>query len=279
MEFIARTVTLPNGVRLPYVEHGSPTGLPIVFLHGVTDSWRSFEPVLPELPDLVRAFALTLRGHGDADRPETGYRPEDLASDVAEFMTAVGVRQAIVVGHSMGSSVAQRFAIDHPDRILGLVLVGARTRWNTHPGVLELGEYVCSSLTDPVDPAFVADFQQSTLAQSVPGPYFDAVVQESLKLPARVWKAAFVECILQADHSSRLAEIDVPTLILCGAHDEFAGDDQDNLAAAIRGSRLEVYPQAGHALHWEEPRRFAVDLMRFIDGLPSAASAMNTRAA
>jgi non-heme chloroperoxidase len=279
MEQLIKTVTLPSGVRLPYVEHGSSTGLPVVFLHGYSDSWRSYEPVLPELPDFVRAFALTLRGHGDADRPVTGYRPEDLASDVAEFMTAVGVRQAVIVGHSMGSAVAQRLAVDHPGRILGLVLVGARTRWDTHPGVLELGDYVCSSMTDPVDPAFVANFQQSTLVQPVPMPYFDAVVQESLKLPASIWKAVFVECILQANHSSRLAEIDVPTLILCGAHDEFAADDQAVLAAAIRDSRLEIYSHSGHAIHWEEPGRFAADLMGFIGGLPSLASARNTQAA
>jgi pimeloyl-ACP methyl ester carboxylesterase len=179
----------------------------------------------------------------------------------------------------MGSSVAQRFAMDYPARTLGLVLVGARTRWDTHPLVLELGDYVCSSMTDPVDPAFVANFQQSTLVQPVSRPYFGAVVQESLKLPARVWKAVFVECILQANHSSRLAEIDVPTLILCGAHDEFAADEQAVLAAAIRDSRLEIYSRSGHALHWEEPGRFAADLVGFIGGLPSFTSTRNTRAA
>jgi pimeloyl-ACP methyl ester carboxylesterase len=183
-------------------------------------------------------------------------------------MTAVGVPRAVIVGHSMGSSVAQRFAIDYVDRTLGLVLVGARSRWDDHPGVRELGEYVCSSMTDPVDPAFVADFQRSTLAQPVPASYFETVVQESLKLPARIWQAAFVECISQADHASRLAEIDVPTLILCGAQDEFAIDAQAALAAAIPDSRLEVYPRAGHALHWEEPARFAADLTRFVRDLP-----------
>jgi len=278
MEQLIKTVTLPSGVRLPYVEHGSSTGVPVVFLHGYSDSWRSYETVLPELPDFIRAFALTLRGHGDADRPVTGYRPEDFASDVAAFMTAVGVREAIIVGHSMGSSVAQRFAMDYPARTFGLVLVGARTRWDTHPLVLELGDYVCSSMTDPVDPAFVADFQRSTLVQPVSRSYFDAVVQESLKLPASVWKAVFVECLL-ANHSARLAEIVAPTLILCGAHDPFAADEQAALAAAIRDSWLEIYADSGHALHWEEPGRFAADLMRFIRGLPSFTSTRNTRAA
>jgi non-heme chloroperoxidase len=266
MDHVVDTITLPSGIRLPYVEHGSPTGLPVVLLHGYSDSWRSYEPVLPELPDLARAFALSQRGHGDADRPETGYRPQDFASDVAEFLTAVGVQKAVIVGHSMGSLIAQRFAIDYPHRTLGLVLVGARTSWKTHPGVLELADYVSSSMSDPVDPAFVTDFQRGTLAQPVPAPFFDTAVKASLKLPARVWKAVCEECILQSDHVARLSEIDVPTLILCGANDTFAIDDQAALTAAIPGSRLEIYPSAGHALHWEEPGRFAIDLVRFIEG-------------
>jgi pimeloyl-ACP methyl ester carboxylesterase len=134
-------------------------------------------------------------------------------------------------------------------------------------------------MTDPVDPAFVADFQQSTLVQPVPASFFDTAVRESLKLPARVWKAAFVDCILQADYSTRLGEIGMPTLIVCGAHDGFSIDDQEALASGIRGSRLEIYPRAGHALHWEEPGRFAADLVRFIGDLPRAAVTPDARAA
>src|SRR5215218_9009180 len=71
------SVRLATGVTLPYVEQGDPTGVPVVLLHGITDSWRSYEPVLPYLPDSIHAFAPTQRGHGDSDRPATGYRFED----------------------------------------------------------------------------------------------------------------------------------------------------------------------------------------------------------
>ena len=64
-----KSVKLSNGVTLPYVEQGDPSGVPVVLLHGITDSWRSFAPVLPSLPASIHAFALTQRGHGDADRP------------------------------------------------------------------------------------------------------------------------------------------------------------------------------------------------------------------
>jgi pimeloyl-ACP methyl ester carboxylesterase len=71
---------------LPYVEQGDADGVPVVLLHGVTDSWRSFEPVLPHLPDSIRAIAVTQRGHGDAPKPESGYLIEDLAGDVVALM-------------------------------------------------------------------------------------------------------------------------------------------------------------------------------------------------
>jgi non-heme chloroperoxidase len=262
-----RTVSLPSGIRLPYVEQGEPGGVPIIFLHGITDSWRSFEPVLPRLPASVRAFAVSQRGHGDADRPETGYRPADFAEDLAAFMQALDLGPAVVVGHSMGGSVAQRFAVDHPEKLLALVLVGSRAAWHDQPDVAELCDYVASTLRDPVARQFALEFQQSTLAQPVPEAFLDMVVQESLKLPARVWRSAFLQGVQGADHRALIAGIRAPTLLICGECDTLARGSQETLADLIRGSRLEIYARAGHALHWEEPARFVEDLLGFIGGL------------
>ena len=263
METPIKSVVLPGGIRLPYVDHGERAGVPVLFLHGTSDSWRSFENVLPELPGWMHGIALTQRGHGDADRPATGYRTEDFADDVAALMDALGIEKAIVVGHSMGGSIAQRFAIDHPERLLGLVLIGARASWHRHPGVLALGEAV-AAMTDPVDPDFVREFQLSTLARPVSPAYLETVVAESLKLPAHVWRAAFAECVFQADHTAVLGRIATPTLLMCGGQDDFARDEQETLLAGIPGASLLVYPDAGHALHWEEPQRFAADLAAFV---------------
>lgn len=61
-----KTIELPNRVKLQYVEQGDSSGVPVILLHGITDSWRSFEPVLPHLSASVRAFAVSQRGHGDS---------------------------------------------------------------------------------------------------------------------------------------------------------------------------------------------------------------------
>jgi non-heme chloroperoxidase len=271
---VVKSVKLPNQVKLQYVEQGDPSGTPLLLLHGITDSWHSFELVLPHLPESIHAFALSQRGHGDADRPVAGYRPQDFAADLAAFMDALDLGSVVIAGHSMGSSIAQRFALDYPERTLGLVLVGSVTTWRGHPDFVELWDSVVSTLTDPIDPGFVLEFQESTLAQSVPPTFLETIVQESLKLPARVWKAALLEGLLEADFSGELEKIKAPTLIVWGDQDTLTGSEQEALAATIAGSQLMVYPGAGHGLHWEEPARFAADLVTFTEKVRTSVTAL-----
>jgi non-heme chloroperoxidase len=267
MEPVIKFVELPERVKIPYVEQGDPAGTPVLLLHGVTDSWHSFERVLPHLPESIHAFALTQRGHGDASRPAAGYLSRDFAADLAAFMDALQMGAAVIVGHSMGSTVALRFAIDYPERALGLVLAGSFATLRGNPCVLELWNSAISMLTDPVDPRFVREFQESTLAQPVPQAFLETVVRESLKVPARVWRAAF-EGFLEDDFSGELNKIETPALIIWGERDGFCPrSDQEALAAAIADSRLVVYSGTGHGLHWEKPDRFAADLVAFTEDL------------
>jgi non-heme chloroperoxidase len=264
---IVKSVALPGRVTLPYVEQGDASGVPMLLLHGVTDSWYSFEPVLPHLPASIHAFALTQRGHGDADRPAAGYRTRDFSEDVAAFADALGLGRVVVVGHSMGSINAQRFAIDHPERTIGLVLAGAFATFRGNPALVDFCQGTIMPLTDPIDPGFVREFQESTLARPVPQAFLDTVVQESLKVPARVWHAAFAGFMEDAS-TGELGKITAPTLIVWGTRDAFCPrHDQDALLRTIARARLVVYEGAGHASHWEEPERFAADLVAFVEGL------------
>jgi pimeloyl-ACP methyl ester carboxylesterase len=264
---VVKSVELPNSLRLPYVEQGDPAGIPLLLLHGVTDSWHSFERVLPHLPASIHAVALTQRGHGDADRPAAGYRTRDFAPDAAAFASVIGLGPAVVVGHSMGSTNALRLALDHPERIRGLVLAATFATYRHNRAVEEFWQSSVSALTDPVDPGFVREFQESTLAQPVPAAFLDTVVRESLKVPARVWRETF-EGFLEDDVAGALGKIDAPVLVVWGARDALCSrGDQDALLAAIPGSRLIVYERAGHGLHWEEPERFAADLVAFVQAV------------
>jgi non-heme chloroperoxidase len=254
---------LPGGLRLQYAEQGEPDGVPLLLLHGYGGSRRSFEPVLPHLPPSIHAIALTHRGHGDSDRPAGGYTTSALAGDAVATMDALGIESAVVVGHSMGGGVAQRIAIDHPDRVAGLVLAGAATSWADNGAVAELAADVVL-LDDPVDPEFVRRFQLSTIVQPVRPSWADTVVSESLKLPARVWERC-MEGVVLDDFAAELPSISAPTLLVWGDSDTDISprEEQDALMAAIPRSELLVYRGIGHALHWESPARFAIDVADF----------------
>jgi non-heme chloroperoxidase len=254
---------------LPYTEQGDPSGVPMVFLHGFADSWRSFELVLTHLPESIHAFALTQRGHGDASRPDTGYSVSEFAADLAAFLDAVRLARAVIVGHSMGSAVAQRFAIDHPQRTAGLVLVSASSTLGGTTEAKAFWDSTISKLTDPVDPALVRATTEAMLVQPVPEAFLAEAVEEGLKVPAFVWKAAFESRWHgEGDVSGELGSITAPTLIVWGDQDaRYARSDQDALTSAIRGARLVVYAGSGHLPHWEQPVRFAADLAAFVEEL------------
>jgi pimeloyl-ACP methyl ester carboxylesterase len=257
-------VTLSTGVRMGYVEQGASDGTPVIFLHGVTDSWHSFERLLPLLPRGIHAFALSQRGHGNSSRPPSGYRLADMSEDLRAFMDATGLRTATIVGHSMGASVAQRFVIDYAERTSALVLMAAFATFQD-PG---LRDFVTSSilpLADPIDAAFAREWQLSTTARPVDPGHMDTIVAETLKVPAFVWHATFQGFLATDDFTSNLANVSVPTLLAWGDRDTYTlRAAQDRLLQVIPGARLIVYEDYGHAFHWEDPTRFAADLVAFL---------------
>ena len=254
-----RSAALPDGLQLPYVEPGDPSGVPVLLLHAFADSWRSFERVLPHLPASIRAFALTQRGHGDADRPASGYGVDQFAADIAAFMDAVGLRSAVIVASSSASLAVQRLAADDPSRTLGLAFIGAPRSLRDKPAVAAFLDLL-RELSDPIDPQFVREFVESTLSRPVPPAFMETLIAESLKVPARVWSAT-LEGLSEAVPATETATITVPTVILWGDRDAFLPRaDQEALAAAIPGSRLVVYEGAGHVVHWEEPERVAAEI-------------------
>ncbi len=260
----ATTAPLSRGVRLHYAARGDPRGEAIVFLHGYSDSWFSFSRVFPLLSPEHHAFALTQRGHGDSDKPECCYTPHDFAADVDAFMEAVGIDEATLVGASTGALFAQRVTLSYPRRVSHLVLIGSQTPANEAlSGLLE----EVRVLEDPVPPEFVREFQESTIYHPVPQEFLDTVVSESLKLPARVWRDYLEQAVLSIDRDYvvELREINVPTLILWGEQDPlFPREEQERLAEAIPDATLKIYPQTGHAVHWDRPEEVVRDLEAFM---------------
>jgi non-heme chloroperoxidase len=249
-------VALADGHHLRYATRG-PQPVSVVFVHGWPDSWRSFQPVLDALPPEVGAISVSLRGFGGSDAPTQGYEPDDFAADIRQLADHLDITSAVFVGHSMGSLVVQRLAAQHPGLVAGLVLIGGLTK--LPDDVFDEVWAVVSDLRDPIDEQFVRDFQSSTLAAPVPESFFEQLVAESRKAPARVWRAAFAG--IRAMPSNTPAPITAPTLLIWGDHDALVPrSEQDHLLATIPRSRLVTYDNAGHSPNWEQPNRVAADI-------------------
>ena len=258
-----REAQLATGVTLKYLEQGSRHGTPVIFLHGYTDSHHSFDLNLPEFPRSFHVFALDQRGHGQSSKPACCYTQADFAGDVAAFMDAVGLERASLVGHSMGSFIAQSVALAYPERVQRLVLIGSAPTVAGNPVAIDFKTAV-DTLTDPIDPEFVRSFQASMFFRPIPESFLDTAVAESLKVPADIWRQA-LDGLLAEDHSAQLGDIEAPTLILFGDQDIFfSAAEQVVLDTQIPSSRLRVFPQTGHGTHVERPGAVTRALARFL---------------
>lgn len=256
-------IDLRTGVRMHYAEQGDTAGPVLILLHGYSDSWFSFSRILPLLAPKYHVYALDQRGHGRSGAPESGYAPADLAEDVVAFMDARNIARATLVGHSMGSFVAQQVAAAAPGRVTRLVLVGSAAAVTRIVGREEF-EAAVMGLEDPVPEQFVREFQMSTLHREVPAEFLNQVIAESGRLTAARWKA-LLHGMLGTEPAAGLSRAEIPTLIIWGDRDAiFTRAHQDELVALANAERLLVYEGTGHAPHWEEPERFARDLVRFV---------------
>lgn len=258
-----RTATVRSGIALPYAETGRPGGsLPMVLVHAFVESWRYFEPVLRSLPPSIHAVAPTQRGHQSVEGNPASYRIEDFASDVVDFMDIIGIDRAVLVGASSGGLVAQVVARDQPQRVAGLVLISSPVTLADKPGVIAMRDEIMA-LSDPIDPHFVEQFVRGTSPDEISEGLVARLVDESLAIPANVWRASFLG-LLQAEGPEALTNIHVPTLLLSGSRDALVGDDQQVLLDRIPDAELLVYDGLGHGPHLTHPERVATDLAAFV---------------
>lgn len=280
-----------DGVPLHYfdVAASEPADLlPMVFLHGASGNAR----------DLMGAFAEPLRGRGRmifVDRPGAGYSgrlgkrdaaPDLQARYVCGLLDALGIDRAVIVGHSLGGSVAAAFAIHHPDRTAGLVFIAPATHpW---PGA-EISWYYRLANLPVLGPIFAHTF-------AVPAgnlKYRSAVrdVFAPNKVPGDYWKRSATRLVLRPgnflhnavdvgalhDNVRRLAprygEIRVPAVIISGDSDNTVLADlhSTGLERDIEGARLVWLKNTGHMPTYSATAQIIVEIEQLNDDIRAAA--------
>ncbi len=251
-------VTVDDGATIHGVEAGK--GRPIVLLHGVTLSVKTWPYQLRTLSEEYRVIALDARGHGDSKSDLNGFSMERLASDVAQVFAQLDLRDAIVVGHSMGGMMTQQMCLDFPDlareRIAGTILLstaaapaasvpgGARFTRSLKPR----GVVGSRSL-----PAAEIGYAIARLALGAhPDPRFVAHTRDmSGAVPPQI-AAQVLPFVVGFDVRHRLRDYPVPALVINGSRDLLTPPRVGReLARRIPGAHYEVVEGGGHMLMME----------------------------
>jgi len=147
-----------NGIRLHYLDWGG-TGETLLFLTGLGNSAHVYDDLAPRFTDRFRVFALTRRGHGDSDYPETGYDVHTLTEDMRCFMDELNIEKATLVGHSMAYVEQCHMCAVYPERVSSLVCLDAaydRTRFKVFAEKnplkdVKIPEQDCSSIEEYIE--------------------------------------------------------------------------------------------------------------------------------
>lgn len=265
-KLVEKSIALPTGVTLSYVEHGNSKGIPLILLHGFTDSWRSYEYVLDKFPENFHVIAISQRGHGNSTKTARTDHTKYFAADIAEFIEEKGLGSCVIVGHSLGGLITQQFALDYPQLTRAIVIMSSEPSFADNAGIPEFVSEL-RKLNDPVDPKFAEAFQWSTIVKPVDSATVNKFIVESMKVPAQVWRSV-ADLLMKTDFSNTLQKIHAPTLILWGDKDSICfREGQEQFTREIHDSRLLIYKDTGHAPHWEDGNRVVKDITAFVSAL------------
>lgn len=240
-------------------------GPALVFCHGFTTTGEFWRTQLAAFSGTHRVVVINLPGHGPSASPANReYTIDAFRDDLARVFQHLSLSKAVLVGLSMGGTIAQRFALKHPEKLAGLVLVGA-TPHGLGPDVQV--ENVLSAISE----LGVAEASKRVIERSfgpdTPPSLVEFAKREVIQTPEHVARQA-IASLNESDTRDELALISVPTLVVCGKEDRITPPAQsEELARGIRNAKLVLLDKAGHFPMLEVPEQFNEKLREFLNTL------------
>lgn len=231
-------------------------GNDVVLVHGAGGNYLSW-PVQMRRISGLRVYALDLPGHGKSGG--VGLQSiQAYADTVVRWFSAVGLSKVVLVGHSMGSAIAMKIALEYPDAVSGMILIGAGPRLDVNPRLLE----ECANQTtflSAIEKIVMWSFSQETPQRMV-----ELVGKRMAETRQGVLYGDFVACSA-FDETERLAQIKQPVLVITGELDRMVPCRQAQLLADhIENSTFKVIPNAGHMAMLERPEAVAQEMLNFL---------------
>jgi pimeloyl-ACP methyl ester carboxylesterase len=268
-------VSAPDGVAL-YGE-ASGNGVPIVFVHELAGSCRSFDPQVAAWKDRWRCIAFNARGYPPSAVPEKvdAYSQEIAASDIGAVLDGFGLADAHLVGVSMGSASTLQFALAHPDRVRSVTLTSIGSGSDLKPGEFaanmeELAKLTLEKGMRALAESYGASPTRYRLKDKNPPEFRNFIEQLAAGSPLGITNT--MRGVQQRRpplyvHKERIAALTLPALVVLGAEDEPCVKPSHFLKDTLPGARLDVLARTGHAVNLEEPALYNRLVLEFIEAV------------
>ena len=277
-------LTTVDGVRLFALEAGA--GEPaLVFIHGNGADHTAWHHQIAYFSPRRKVIALDLRGHGRSSKdPERRYSQDRFVADVLAALRTAGIQRAVLVGWSMGGSVAARLACEHPELVVALVLVDHNVEAAKAELGLNLGKYTSAAIVRGLEEDFAGRGFRTMVDSWFPeeGPEIDVLKQWLWEAGMQAGRETVLGIRGIGVHEDRrrwLREMHRPTLVLQGGASYLGGRRiGEYLHDLIPGAELRIFDGHGHALFLTAPEAFNQALEGFVDrvapveGAPAVAS-------
>jgi non-heme chloroperoxidase len=271
-------VLTSDGIRLHYLEAGS--GPPLVMIPGWSQSAEQFKYQIEGLSSGYRVLALDMRGHGESDKPPFGYKISRLAKDLHDVFLALGIREAALLGHSMGASVTWSYwDLFGADRLCKLILVDQQAVLLRDPAWVGEEEaavgatfttkslfQMCHELVSGNGEEVTKKFLDTMVSSAMSSDKKNWILERNLRFPRREAAALLYNHVTQ-DWRDVIPRISLPTLVVGGRISVVPWQSQVWIHDHIVGSRLEIFEEeerGNHFMFIEAPEKFNRLLKEFL---------------
>ncbi len=257
------SITTDQGI-LHYEVFGR--GRPVILLHGWLGSWGLWQETMTDLGRYYRTYALDFWGFGESGRKRDTYVVQDFVSLVDQFMEALGIAQAPLVGHSMGGTVSLSVAIQHPERVRKVVVIGSPITGSSLSLLLKLFG------VHPIAWVVYHNLWGLKLGFRILAPWYSrdprwaAMMNRDLERTTLESFLMSIASLRLTDLRPLLNQVHVPVMGMYGHKDVVVDPNQwQPIQAGIPGARIERFPDSGHFIMLDEPERFRGVLKNFLD--------------
>jgi len=257
-----------SGARLHVVEIGPKSGVPIVMLHGASSNLEVMRPLAERLARTHRVVLLDRPGHGWSTRENfSDSTPQPQARMIAEALQKLGLGQVIVVAHSWSGALALRIALDHPDRVAGLVMLapvaypwpGGVSQYNYAVTAPVVGTLLAHTVMLPLGLLLADSGSRSVFApQAMPANFVQDSATRLLLRPrelvANAWDLVTLRAAM-AEQAPRYGNITAPITIIAGDADKTVSTHihSQPLARTAKNTKLIVLNGVGHMIQYAAP--------------------------